>query len=109
MELLLSGPTSIRCLLGRANKWYTEQLDFVSKDGLRYGEAIANWAATLISAYKEPADVALARLQALKYTILDAQQKHEPDEYVYKVVRRTKAAGFSQTLQQLTYAYNGLD
>lgn len=63
----------------------------------------------MINKFKQPPQVAVARLNSLKHTSTDARQKHEPAEYVYKVIRRAKAAGLNTTVQQLKYAYDGVE
>lgn len=99
----------VKCLRGRANARYTTQLTPLEKEGLRNCDEISLWTNALVHKFKESATVALTRLNSVKYTISDARQKHEPTDYVYEIVRRAKAAGFDQTIQQLTYAYNGLE
>ena len=113
MLIIYGAPTIrtnlVKCLRGRARVWYTTQLTPLKKEGLRNGAGISLWASALINKFRESPTVALNRLSGIKYTTTDAQQKQEPAEYVYEVIRRAKAAGFDQTVQQLTYTYNGLD
>lgn len=99
----------VKCLRGRASAWYSTRLTTLQKDGLRGGEEINNWIDLLTKKFRESTTVALNKLTSLKYTTTDARQKHEPADYVYEIVRRAKAMGFYRTVQQLRYAYNGLD
>lgn len=92
----------VKCLRGRANAWYTTQLTPLEKEGLRNGERITLWTNALINKFRESPIIALNRLFGIKYTTSDARQRHEPADYVYEVIRRAKAAGFDQTVQQLT-------
>ena len=112
--LAVYGPSTIRtnlvkCLRGRVSIWYFTQLTPLKKEGLRIGDGITMWTIALINKLKESATVTLTQLNGVKYTTINARQKHKPADYVYEVIRRAKSAGFSETVQQLTYAYNGLD
>lgn len=99
----------VKCLRGRASTWYSTQLTPLEKEGLRNGDRITLCTTALINKFKESATITLTRLNSVKHTTLDAWQKHEPADYIYEIIRRAKAAGFDQTVQQLTYAYNGLE
>ncbi|KAI9820149.1 MAG: hypothetical protein M1826_000943 [Phylliscum demangeonii] len=51
----------------------------------------------------------MTRLDECRYTVADARQRQDSSDYVYEVLRRSKAAGFNQVQQQLNYAYKRFD
>ncbi|CAG8950508.1 hypothetical protein HYFRA_00007005 [Hymenoscyphus fraxineus] len=110
---LLKGQNSVRgivtsCLRGSALAWYTAELSDLERAGLRTG-SLDLLLGTLIARFKEPSALSLKKLHMLKYNTQDVRQQKEPATYVQEVVRLAKGAGFDSVINQLLFAWNGLE
>ncbi|CAG8961032.1 hypothetical protein HYFRA_00002572 [Hymenoscyphus fraxineus] len=110
---LLKGQDSVQgiitsCFRGSALAWYTAELSDLERAGLRTG-SLDLLLGTLIARFKEPSALSLKKLHMLKYDTQDVRQQKEPAAYVQEVVRLSKGAGFDSVINQLLFAWNGLE
>ncbi|QIX00238.1 hypothetical protein AMS68_005755 [Peltaster fructicola] len=95
-------------LRGTAAQWYTTALPSLVKEGLRHA-SIDQWYTTLLEQFKRPLLESLGSLQRMRYTLTDARDRKPIATYVYTIVRHARDAGMDTPVQQLTYAYQGID
>jgi len=95
-------------LRGAAQMWYSTGLDDLSKAGLRHAE-IELWYSTLRNQFRRPLSKALMALANLKYTFADARERKPISQYIFTITKHARDAGMNQPMQQLTYAFNGID
>ena len=96
-------------LRGSAQLWYTSSLDQLSKNGLRHTPGLETWYDTLTEHFRRPMSESLSQLTRMRYSLQDAASRRPFMRYVADVQRHARNAGFSETVQQLLYAYNGVD
>ena len=94
-------------LRGNAHRWFTNSLDPLSKEGLRYGR-LALWIDALERQFAQPADEALLKLQSLKYTLNDAAEGRPIADYIFECQRLARNAGFPNHFQQFTWIFRGI-
>lgn len=97
-----------QCLLGKAERWYTEELSDVTRAGLQTGVEL--WCKELEARFREAPGVALSKLEALRYTVQDVRARKDPEEYVQQIILNGKNAGTATTeAAQVMMAYNHMD
>ena len=97
-----------QCLLGKAERWYTEEISDTTRDGMQNN--INNWCTELENRFRQAPGMALAKLESLRYTISDVRARKDPEEYVQEIVVNGKNAGTATTeASQVMMAYNHLD
>lgn len=98
------------CLRGSALIWHTTELSDLEKRLLRSKSTpVEEWYITLTARFKERTPLALAKMQASRYTMADARDRKDPRFYVQDVMRYAKAANLTSVQNQLSMAWNNLD
>ena len=71
---------------------------------------VEEWVKALEKRFREAPSVALGKLQAMRYTIQDAQSHREPSEYVTAIATAAKGCGQGDTeFAQVLHAFCGID
>ncbi|KAL8716211.1 MAG: hypothetical protein Q9220_000116 [cf. Caloplaca sp. 1 TL-2023] len=97
-----------QCLLDKAEGWFTEEISATTRAGLQTN--VEPWCSELEARFREPPNVALARLESLRFTVADVRARRDPEEYVQQIIVNGKNAGTATTkVAQVTMAYNHLD
>ncbi|KAA6410084.1 MAG: hypothetical protein FRX49_13836 [Trebouxia sp. A1-2] len=99
------------CLKGEAQDWWTNQLSHVTRVGIMAdNNGVEEWVKALEKRFREAPSVALGKLQAMRYTIQDAQSHREPSEYVTAIATAAKGCGQGDTeFAQVLHAFCGID
>ena len=99
------------CLKGEAQDWWTNQLSHVTQVGIMAdNNGVEEWVKALEKQFREAPSVALSKLQAMRYTIQDAQSHREPSEYVTAIATAAKGCGQGNTeFAQVLHAFRGID
>ena len=99
------------CLLGKADRWYTEELDDIRRSGLRNDpNGVTLWCLALEKRFREDPAKALAKLESLRYTVRDARQGKDPENYIQQIILNGKNAGTVTTdYSQVMTAYEHMD
>ena len=99
------------CLLGKAERWYTEELNELSRTGLRNDpNGVQSWCDALETRFRESPGVSLARLETIKYTIRDVRARKDPEEYIQKIITNGRNSGLATTeYAQVLMAYQHMD
>ena len=67
---------------------------------------VEEWVKALEKQFWEAPSVALGKLQAMRYTVLDAQSHQEPSEYVTAIATAAKRCGQGDTkFAQVLHAF----
>ena len=95
------------CLLGKAERWYTFETDAVYKSGLRNNpDSCTLWCKALESRFREAPGVSLSRLKSLQYTIRNAHNRCDPEDFISQIITNRKNSGLATTeAQQILLAY----
>ena len=96
-------------LRGTAQLWYTGGIDDLAKAGLHLTPGLDLWAQTLTCQFRRPVGESLTLLTRANYLLKDAADRRPFAEYVFAVQRHARNAGMEAPMQQLTYAYAGMD
>ena len=81
------------CLLGKADRWYTEELDHLVRSGLcNDPDGVTEWCSALERRFREAPGKLLAYLESLRYTVRDARNCKDPEEYIQQIVVNGKNA-----------------
>ena len=99
------------CLIGKAERWHTEELNNIYRSGLRNDpQGIELWCKALEDRFRESPGTSLSRLESLRYTVRDARAKRDPEEFVQQIIINGKASGLATTdAQQVLLAYEHFD
>ena len=99
------------CLSGKAERWYTEELDDLRRSGLRNDpNGVEAWCKALEARFREAPGKALARLETLRYTVKDARNNRDPEDYIQQIIVNGKNAGTAVTeYAQVLTAYEHMD
>ncbi len=99
------------CLLGQADKWYTEELSHIQQVSLRLDtNGVEEWCKALEQRFQDPPSKSLTMLETTRYTVDDARKNHEPASYVQSIVVNGRNAGITTTdYAQVLLAYKHLD
>ncbi|SLM39500.1 hypothetical protein LPUS_10049 [Lasallia pustulata] len=95
------------CLLGKAKRWHTSETDAVYKSGLRNDpDSCTLWCKALESRFRKAPGISLSRLESLRYTIRDARNRLDPEDFVSQIIMNGKNSGLATTeAQQILLAY----
>lgn len=97
-----------QCLKGKAELWYTNELDDLARAGLKTGHKL--WCSTLESRFRMPPGEALRELYSLKYGIDEDRARVNPEDFVQKVILYGNSSGTAVTVYaQLLLAHTLLD
>ena len=97
-----------QCLRGAALIWHSTELTPMEKELLRTAN-LDSWYKYLTDRFKERTPLALAKMQASKYTMADARSRKDPRTFVQDVIRYAKAANLTSIHNQLSMAWNNLE
>ncbi len=99
------------CLLGAAEYWYTNELIYISRVGLRNDpDGVKEWCDTLEGRFRELPGKLLAALEAVRYTLKNTRSRKDLAEYVSNIVLNAKNAGMATTeAAQVRLAYKYID
>ena len=104
------------CLLGAAERWFTEELSDLSRNGLRYGPeangaAVADkWSKVLQERFKESPSRALTVLETLRFTVRDVRAGKDPLAFLMEIKIQCQNSGviIGESAQAM-YAYEHID
>ena len=99
------------CLLGAADDWYTNQLNHLSRVGLRSdANGVKECCDALESRFRDSPGKSLTLLESIRYTVQDVRDKRDPADYVFSIVLNGKNAGIATTdAAQVLLAYELVD
>ena len=99
------------CLLGKAERWYTEGLNELSRSGLRNDpNDVTAWCEALETRFRESPGVSLARLETIRYTVRDVRARKDPEGCIQRIISNGKNAGLATTeYAQVMMAYQHMD
>ena len=99
------------CLLGRADKWYTEELEHLERVGLRADEnGIEEWCRALENRFRDPPGKALSALEATRFTVQDVRRGRDPIDYIQDIVTNSRNAGLATSeYARVLCAYEHMD
>ena len=99
------------CLLGMADRWYTEELSHLTRVGLQNNNKdVKEWCKALETRFRDPPSRALAMLESLRYTINDVRRRKDPINYIQNVVLHRKNAEIAtDDRSQVLLAYEHMD
>ena len=96
-----------QCLRGKAEVWYTSEISATTRAGLRTGVDL--WCTELETRFRESPGAALSRLERLKYSVYDARNRRDPEDFVQSIVVNSLSAGMATTeAAQILTAYQHL-
>lgn len=97
------------CLIGKAERWYTEELSNITRLGLQ-SISIDEWCSLLERRFRDPPGKSLAVLERERYTIQDVRRQRDPTDYVQSIVLLGRNAGTATTdMTQVLMAYEHMD
>ncbi|KAL9591807.1 MAG: hypothetical protein Q9179_007352, partial [Wetmoreana sp. 5 TL-2023] len=97
-----------QCLLGKAERWYTEEISDITRAGLQ--TSVDLWCKELEARFRESPNTALDKSEKARYTVSDARARKDPEEYIQSIVACGKNAGTATTENaQVRTAYNHVD
>ena len=99
------------CLLGRADKWYTEELEHLQRVGLRADKnGIEEWCRALETRFRDPPGKALAALESTRFTVQDVRRGRDPIDYIQDIVTNSRNAGLATSeYARVLCAYEHMD
>ena len=99
------------CLLGKAERWYTQELNNLSRSGLRNNpNGINAWCEALEARFREAPGISLTKLESLRYTTRDARNRRDPEDYCQEIMVHGRNAGTATTDHaQVLMAYQHMD
>ena len=99
------------CLLGKAQTWFTEELDDVYRSGLRNDpNGVEVWASALERRFREAPGRALSTLESTRYTIAHVRRGNDPEQYLQSIMLNGKNSGIATNDHaQVMLAYEHLD
>lgn len=97
-----------QCLLGKAQRWYTEEISATTRAGLH--TSIDLWCGELEARFRESPNIAQNRLEKARYTINDARARKDHEEYIQSIIACGKNAETATTANaRVRTAYKHLD
>ncbi|SLM41263.1 probable transposable element [Lasallia pustulata] len=96
------------CLRGNTLNWYLQELDDFTRQALQ-NMPLTEFSSKLAKRFKMTMTKALEQLNKEHYSLLDAHANREPQGYLQNMMRYAQAAGVTDLLAQLTWAWQGLD
>lgn len=79
-----------QCLLGNAEQWFTNVISQTTRAGMMTN--IDLWCTELEKRFRDAPGQALTKLERLKYTMSDAQDRKDPEQFILKVLSLGKSA-----------------
>lgn len=100
-----------RCLLGRANRWYVDELSDATRSRLdRTKDGVEEWCDLLEGRFRDPPSQSLARLREARYTVQDARNHRDPAAYVQDMVTAARNSRVARTENEIVImAYDQID
>ena len=97
------------CLLGAADKWYTTQIKYATRQGFRFDpKGIECWCNVLEVRFRESPSRSLLMLENIRYTIKDIYNRRDPADYVASIILNGKNSRIATTEEAqviLVYEY----
>ena len=81
------------CLLGAAERSFTEELNELSCSGLRYDPSITMWCTALEPRFKQSPNRTLATLEQLRFTVRDIRASQDPMTFLSEIKIRCQNSG----------------
>lgn len=97
-----------RCLVGKAELWYTHELSTSQRIGLTAG--IAPWCIALEKRFRQPHGEVLDKLETSQYTVADVRDHKDPMSYMHDMlVKARHVSDVYNDHQTILIIYNHLD
>ncbi len=99
------------CLLGKADRWYTQELAHITRVSMRNdNNGVKEWCKALEARFKESPSRALALLEGIRYTVQDARRRRDPVDYVQSIILHGQNSTMATTdYQQVMLVYEHMD
>ena len=82
------------CLKGEAQDWWANQLVHITQVGIMSDNTVVEeWIKALEKRFREAPNMALGKLQGMRYTVQDAQNNRKPSKYVTAIATAAKGCG----------------
>ena len=99
--VVIMDPTVLRdnvpnCLIGKAKRWYTEELSNITRLGLQ-NSSINDWCDLLKQRFRDPPAKSQTALEMEQYTIQDVRRRRDPADYIQSIVLLGQNAGTATT------------
>ncbi|KAI9783323.1 MAG: hypothetical protein M1816_001421 [Peltula sp. TS41687] len=83
-EAVLNGNVA-NCLLGEAERWYTEEISNLTRRGLQMA-SIQEWCDALERRFRDEPSKSLLTVMQERYTVQNVRRRREPTEYMQRMV-----------------------
>ncbi|KZF20662.1 hypothetical protein L228DRAFT_269959 [Xylona heveae TC161] len=99
------------CLLGKADKWYTEELSYIQHVGIQMNtNGVKKWYKALEQHFRDLPEKSLVVLKTCYYIIQDTQQNQDVLEYIQSIILNDKNSSTTiSNYTQVLLVYEHID